>query len=43
VHILATLLRPGGGPAQVAGFDVARQPGEVRRLLGLTGQFAPDR
>ena len=28
--ILATLLRPDGGRAAVAGFDVARQPDEVR-------------
>jgi oleandomycin transport system ATP-binding protein len=40
VRILATLLRPDGGRAQVGGFDVARQPDEVRNLIGLTGQFA---
>ncbi|MEU1716790.1 daunorubicin resistance protein DrrA family ABC transporter ATP-binding protein [Nocardiopsis dassonvillei] len=40
VRILATLLRPDGGHAEVGGFDVARQPHEVRRLIGLTGQYA---
>jgi oleandomycin transport system ATP-binding protein len=40
VRILATLLRPDGGRAQVGGFDVVRQPDKVRNLIGLTGQFA---
>ncbi|MFD6952933.1 ABC transporter [Nocardiopsis sp. TSRI0078] len=40
VRILATLLRPDGGRAEVGGFDVVRQPHEVRRLIGLTGQYA---
>ena len=40
VRILATLLRPDAGRAQVGGFDVARQPGKVRKLIALTGQFA---
>ncbi|WP_199044314.1 ATP-binding cassette domain-containing protein [Glycomyces salinus] len=40
VRILATLLRPDSGTATVGGLDVARHPGEVRRLIGLTGQFA---
>jgi ABC-2 type transport system ATP-binding protein len=38
VRILSTLLRPDGGRARVAGFDVARQPAEVRSRIGLTGQ-----
>jgi ABC-2 type transport system ATP-binding protein len=38
VRILATLLRPDGGQARVAGADVIRQPGEVRRRIGLSGQ-----
>jgi ABC-2 type transport system ATP-binding protein len=38
VRILATLLRPDGGRAQVAGFDVAGQPAEVRYRIGLTSQ-----
>jgi ABC-2 type transport system ATP-binding protein len=40
VRILATLLRPDRGRAWVAGFDVARQPQSVRRLIGLSGQYA---
>ncbi|MBO0824847.1 MAG: ATP-binding cassette domain-containing protein, partial [Actinobacteria bacterium] len=40
VRILATLLRPDRGRAMVAGFDVAKQPRAVRRLMGLSGQFA---
>jgi len=40
VRILATLLRPDGGHAEVGGYDVVRQPHEVRRLIGLTGQYA---
>ena len=38
VRILATLLRPDGGEARVAGADVARSPHEVRRRIGLSGQ-----
>jgi ABC-2 type transport system ATP-binding protein len=40
VRILATLLDADGGSAEVAGFDVARQPGEVRARIGLSGQYA---
>jgi len=40
VRILATLLRPDQGRARVAGFDVAAQPRKVRRLIGLSGQYA---
>jgi ABC-2 type transport system ATP-binding protein len=40
VRILATLLRPDAGHAAVAGFDVVRQPEEVRARIGLTGQYA---
>ncbi|MGH2752155.1 MAG: ATP-binding cassette domain-containing protein [Actinomycetota bacterium] len=40
IRVLSTLLRPDGGRASVGGFDVVRQPGEVRRLIGLTGQYA---
>ena len=38
--IFATLLRPDGGSARVLGYDVAKSAGEVRRRVGLTGQFA---
>src|SRR3954449_13297315 len=40
VRILATLLRPDGGSARVAGHDVLRDPAAVRRQIGLTGQYA---
>src|SRR3954453_10592847 len=40
VRILATLLRPDEGRAQVGGFDVVRQAHQVRTLIGLTGQYA---
>jgi ABC transporter DrrB family efflux protein len=40
VRILATLLAPDAGRAEVLGHDVAREPAAVRDLIGLTGQFA---
>ncbi|WP_214324964.1 ATP-binding cassette domain-containing protein [Nonomuraea sediminis] len=40
VRILATLLRADAGRASVAGLDVARRPAQVRRRIGLTGQYA---
>jgi ABC-2 type transport system ATP-binding protein len=40
VRVLTTLARPSSGRALVAGFDVARQPAEVRRRIGLAGQEA---
>jgi len=40
VRILCTLLRFDAGRARIAGFDVARQPAEVRSRIGLTGQYA---
>ncbi len=40
VRILATLLAPDAGRAEVFGHDVAGEPAAVRELLGLTGQFA---
>jgi ABC-2 type transport system ATP-binding protein len=40
VKILSTLLKADGGTASVNGFDVARQPGDVRESISLTGQFA---
>ncbi len=38
ISMLCTLLRPSGGAASVAGFDVARQPEAVRRHIGLVFQ-----
>jgi len=40
VRILSTLLAPTAGRATVAGFDVVKQADEVRRSIGLTGQYA---
>src|SRR6201981_2893775 len=40
VRILATLLAPDAGRAEVLGHDVAAEPAAVRELIGLTGQFA---
>jgi oleandomycin transport system ATP-binding protein len=40
VRVLATLLRPDSGSAEVAGIDVLKQPQRVRRRIGLTGQYA---
>jgi oleandomycin transport system ATP-binding protein len=40
IRVLSTLLRPDSGRAMVGGYDVVRAPGEVRRLIGLTGQYA---
>jgi ABC-2 type transport system ATP-binding protein len=40
VRVLTTLLQPDAGKAVVAGLDVLRQPNEVRRSIGLSGQFA---
>jgi len=40
VRVLTTLLRPDSGRAVVAGIDVLDKPNEVRRSIGLSGQFA---
>ena len=40
VRILATLLAADAGTARVGGFDVRTRPQDVRRTIGLTGQFA---
>jgi len=40
VRVLATLLAPDAGRAEVFGLDVVHQAPAVRELLGLTGQFA---
>jgi ABC-2 type transport system ATP-binding protein len=40
VRMLVTLLRPTGGHARVAGFDVAREPAQVRRRIGVALQEA---
>jgi oleandomycin transport system ATP-binding protein len=40
IRILSTLIKPDAGRASVGGFDVVRHPEEVRRMIGLTGQYA---
>jgi len=40
VNVLTTLAQPTSGSATVAGFDVVKNPEEVRELIGLAGQFA---
>ncbi|MFF2995891.1 ATP-binding cassette domain-containing protein [Streptomyces sp. NPDC057950] len=40
VRCLTTLLRPDSGKVIVAGVDVLKHPDEVRRRVGLSGQFA---
>jgi oleandomycin transport system ATP-binding protein len=40
VRVLATLLQPDAGTAQVGGYDVLREPQKVRNIVGLTGQYA---
>jgi len=40
VRILATLLRPNAGRAFVSGHDVVAEGEAVRRVIGLTGQYA---
>lgn len=40
VKTVATLLRPDEGELRVLGFDVIREPGAVRQVLALAGQYA---
>jgi ABC-2 type transport system ATP-binding protein len=40
VRILSTILSPTSGSATVNGFDVVKHPDEVRRSIGLAGQYA---
>ncbi|MER5638522.1 ATP-binding cassette domain-containing protein [Kitasatospora sp. NPDC002227] len=40
VRILSTLIKPDAGTAYVGGYDVLRQPRQLRRTIGLTGQYA---
>ncbi len=40
IKVLTTTLLPDAGRATVLGFDVVRDADEVRRLIGLAGQYA---
>src|SRR3954447_26372246 len=35
MRMLATILKPTGGTAEVAGYDIVRSPGDVRRNIGF--------
>jgi ABC-2 type transport system ATP-binding protein len=38
IKILTTLVRPDSGTARVAGYDVLRQPNQVRQVIGVVSQ-----
>jgi ABC-2 type transport system ATP-binding protein len=40
VRVLTTLLKPDSGRATVAGIDVVAHPDQVRRVIGVSGQYA---
>jgi|SRR5579875_492232 len=40
IKAVATLIQPDRGELRVGGYDVRRQAAEVRRIIGLAGQFA---
>ena len=40
VRVLTTLIQPDKGRAEIEGIDVVRSPAEVRKVIGLAGQFA---
>ncbi len=40
VRMLSTLLRPDDGDVSIAGFDVTKDVKEVKKRIGLTGQYA---
>ena len=40
VRTIATLLRPDAGVLRVEGIDAAKDPKQVRRAIGLAGQYA---
>src|ERR1700712_4851909 len=40
VRVLTTLLTPDEGSASVAGIDVLKSPDKVRKIIGVSGQYA---
>ena len=40
VKVLTTLIRPDSGSATLGGVDVLAQPDQVRRIIGVSGQYA---
>jgi ABC-2 type transport system ATP-binding protein len=39
INILSTLIRPTSGRAAVAGYDITREPAQVRSSIAIAGQF----
>jgi ABC-2 type transport system ATP-binding protein len=39
IRMLTTMLKPSGGTARVAGFDVVRQPRKIRKAIGYVSQM----
>lgn len=40
VKVLTTLIRPDSGAASIDGVDVVAQPEKIRRMIGVSGQYA---
>ncbi|MER1994887.1 MAG: ATP-binding cassette domain-containing protein [Arthrobacter sp.] len=40
VKVLTTLIKPTAGTASIAGIDVVSQPKDVRRIIGVSGQYS---
>jgi ABC-2 type transport system ATP-binding protein len=40
VKVLTTLIRPESGTATIDGIDVLREPDRIRRMIGVSGQYA---
>lgn len=40
VNVLTTLQKADGGTARIAGHDITAEPEAVRKVIGVTGQFA---
>jgi ABC-2 type transport system ATP-binding protein len=40
IRVAATLLRPASGDVRILGIDAVRHPEQVRRHVGVTGQYA---
>jgi ABC-2 type transport system ATP-binding protein len=40
VKVLTTLIRPDSGTATIDGIDIGRDPDRIRRMIGVSGQYA---
>jgi len=40
VEILTTLIAPDAGEVRIAGFDLRSEPADIRKIIGVTGQFS---